>query len=174
MACTRQMITLKKKLWSFKDWNNCHQCFKWISTSLERKKKRKFLKSQLKVWKRRQTWTLLLGNLKVLVFLSMFVKKLKKKKEFYHLHAILVHHGSFNNGHYYCYTRPGLRDKWYNFNNQKAYKVCSKVTFSTGTCVFFSKFELHKWSQQHSKRLALARSQIKSKYKRCYVPCPTL
>jgi len=59
-----------------------------------------------------------------------------------------VHHGSLNNGHYYCYIRPGLEDKWYKFNDKTVSKVDSQVAFSTGMGGYTSKFELQEPSQQ--------------------------
>lgn len=68
--------------------------------------------------------------------------QIEEKKEFYFLHAILVHHGSLNSGHYYCYIRPGVEDKWFKFNDAKVSEVSKVVAFNTGIGGYLSKFEL--------------------------------
>ena len=35
----------------------------------------------------------------------------------YHLHSILVHRGNMDSGHYYAFIRPGMDDRWYEFND---------------------------------------------------------
>jgi ubiquitin C-terminal hydrolase len=42
-------------------------------------------------------------------------------EEFYKftLHAVVVHRGNINNGHYFAYIRPNVEDKWYQFNDEK-------------------------------------------------------
>lgn len=39
-------------------------------------------------------------------------------EDIYHLHAISVHSGTINSGHYYCFIRPTVDDKWYKFNDR--------------------------------------------------------
>ena len=36
----------------------------------------------------------------------------------YHLHSILVHRGNMDSGHYYAFIRPGLDNRWYEFNDE--------------------------------------------------------
>jgi len=51
----------------------------------------------------------------------------------YHLHAILVHSGTINSGHYYCFIRPNSNDeKWYKFNDSVVSEVEKEVVFNVG------------------------------------------
>lgn len=54
----------------------------------------------------------------------------------YHLHAILVHSGSLNSGHYYCFIRPDIsamgddgKPLWYKFDDKIVTKVDQEVAF---------------------------------------------
>lgn len=40
-----------------------------------------------------------------------------KGQHTYTLHGVIVHRGRVDSGHYYCYIRPTLEDKWYLFND---------------------------------------------------------
>jgi ubiquitin carboxyl-terminal hydrolase 7 len=43
----------------------------------------------------------------------------------YDLHAVIVHVGAFNSGHYYAYVRPDIAgDLWYRFNDHVVTEVC--------------------------------------------------
>jgi ubiquitin carboxyl-terminal hydrolase 7 len=43
----------------------------------------------------------------------------------YDLHAVVVHVGEFNSGHYYAYVRPDITsDVWYRFNDHVVTEVC--------------------------------------------------
>ena len=42
----------------------------------------------------------------------------------YHLHAILVHRGTLNAGHYYAFIRPNVdEDRWFEFNDSRVTEV---------------------------------------------------
>jgi len=41
----------------------------------------------------------------------------------YHLHSILVHSGTMNQGHYFAYIKPNLDDRWFKFNDNKVTEV---------------------------------------------------
>ena len=61
----------------------------------------------------------------------------------YHLHAILVHSGSLNSGHYYCFIRPQLEsDQWFKFNDQCVSEVNQRHAFNVGMGGYTSNFEL--------------------------------
>lgn len=52
--------------------------------------------------------------------MNTILGKEKNEDELYHLQAILVHSGSINSGHYYCFIRPRIDDnKWYKLNDNK-------------------------------------------------------
>lgn len=41
----------------------------------------------------------------------------------YHLHSILVHRGTLDSGHYFAFIRPGIQDRWYEFNDEDVTEV---------------------------------------------------
>lgn len=41
----------------------------------------------------------------------------------YHLHSILVHQGTIDHGHYYAFIRPGVDDRWFQFNDSTVSEV---------------------------------------------------
>lgn len=56
-----------------------------------------------------------------------------KGAHLYHLHAILVHSGTINSGHYYCFIRPDVhQEQWYKFNDSKVTEVPKTVAFNAG------------------------------------------
>jgi ubiquitin carboxyl-terminal hydrolase 25/28 len=44
----------------------------------------------------------------------------------YHLHAIMVHEGTTDSGHYFAFIFDRNKKKWYRFND---YKVCEVEEF---------------------------------------------
>ena len=60
----------------------------------------------------------------------------------YHLHSILIHSGTLNAGHYYCYIRPEESDVWFKFNDKEVTPVMKNVAFSTGQGGYNSQFNL--------------------------------
>jgi ubiquitin carboxyl-terminal hydrolase 25/28 len=48
----------------------------------------------------------------------------------YHLHAILVHEGGSENGHYYAFIFDRNQSKWYRFNDYKVTEETTKTVFS--------------------------------------------
>lgn len=62
----------------------------------------------------------------------MNIEENKNSDQLYHLHAILIHSGSLDQGHYYCYIRPSLDDVWYKFNDQTVTPVMKHIAFTTG------------------------------------------
>ena len=59
----------------------------------------------------------------------------------YHLHAILVHSGSLNSGHYYCFIRPQLdSDQWYKFNDTCVSEISQRHAFNIGMGGYTSAF----------------------------------
>lgn len=67
---------------------------------------------------------------------------------FYRLHAILVHHGSINSGHYYCFIKSkdtgSPEGQWYKFNDMTVTKVPAQTAISTGKGGYNSHFEFGK------------------------------
>ena len=55
---------------------------------------------------------------------------------------MIVHQGILNAGHYTCYIRPDVEDKWFKFNDSHVSEVSKKVAFNTGMGGYSSKFEL--------------------------------
>jgi len=55
-----------------------------------------------------------------------------------------------NSGHYYCYIRPGLEDKWFKFNDANVSEVSKVAAFNTGIGGYLSKFELHQLEPGYS------------------------
>lgn len=47
----------------------------------------------------------------------------------YHLHSILVHTGNMEYGHYYAFIRPGLEDRWYEFNDARVTEISKQHAF---------------------------------------------
>jgi ubiquitin carboxyl-terminal hydrolase 7 len=47
-------------------------------------------------------------------------------KQFYHLHAVLVHSGSVDGGHYCAFIRPTRDNKWFKFDDDKVIPVTLK------------------------------------------------
>ena len=47
----------------------------------------------------------------------------------YHLHAILVHRGIIDAGHYYAFIRPNMTDQWYEFNDRNVVPVTKNYAF---------------------------------------------
>jgi ubiquitin carboxyl-terminal hydrolase 7 len=43
-----------------------------------------------------------------------------------------VHRGTVEAGHYYAYVRPGLDDKWYEFNDANVRRVSKHRAFGDG------------------------------------------
>lgn len=50
----------------------------------------------------------------------------------YHLHGVLVHTGTLNSGHYYCYLRPNIEDEWFKFNDEHVKSISSDLVYKTG------------------------------------------
>jgi ubiquitin carboxyl-terminal hydrolase 7 len=44
----------------------------------------------------------------------------------YHLHAVLVHSGTMQGGHYYAFIRPTLGPEWYRFDDENVRKATEK------------------------------------------------
>ena len=64
------------------------------------------------------------------------------RENMYHLHAIMVHSGSLNSGHYYCFIRPRLGDQWYKCNDNCVTKVGKELMFAVGRGGYQSRFEI--------------------------------
>ena len=61
----------------------------------------------------------------------------------YHLHSILIHHGTLDHGHYYAYIRPSAtEDKWYKFNDMNVTPCLKTTAFLTGQGGFTSSFKM--------------------------------
>jgi ubiquitin carboxyl-terminal hydrolase 7 len=60
------------------------------------------------------------------------VEEAKNSDQIYHLHAILIHSGSLDQGHYYCYIRPSEADVWFKFNDNTVTPAMKHVAFATG------------------------------------------
>jgi len=58
--------------------------------------------------------------------------KPRQPRPLYHLHAILIHSGTLNAGHYYCYIRPEEKDEWFKFNDKEVTPALTNVAFTTG------------------------------------------
>ena len=56
----------------------------------------------------------------------------KGPKPFYHLHAILIHSGTLDSGHYYCFIRPEESDAWFKFNDKEVTPSLITTAFTTG------------------------------------------
>jgi ubiquitin carboxyl-terminal hydrolase 7 len=52
--------------------------------------------------------------------------------DIYHLHGILVHAGTLNSGHYFCYLRPTQQDEWFKFNDEHVTRIPSDLVFKQG------------------------------------------
>ena len=50
----------------------------------------------------------------------------------YRLHAVLIHSGSINGGHYYVYIRPTQAAKWFKFNDEVVTPTNISHVFETG------------------------------------------
>jgi ubiquitin carboxyl-terminal hydrolase 7 len=50
-------------------------------------------------------------------------QSIEAEADIYHLHAILVHSGTINSGHYYCFIRPTVDGKWYKFNDRTVSEI---------------------------------------------------
>lgn len=50
----------------------------------------------------------------------------------YHLHSILVHRGNMDSGHYYAFIRPGMDDRWFEFNDENVREVTKHHAFGQG------------------------------------------
>lgn len=51
----------------------------------------------------------------------------------YHLHAIIIHEGKSDSGHYYTYIRPRMDDSWFKFNDRLVNRVSKQFAISSGT-----------------------------------------
>ena len=60
----------------------------------------------------------------------------------YHLHAILIHSGSLNAGHYFCFIRPEENNQWLKFNDTQVTPTQEHVAFATGQGGYNSRFEM--------------------------------
>ena len=68
---------------------------------------------------------------------------LSEEEDLYHLHAIMVHSGTINSGHYYCFIRPSVSSEtWFKFNDTQVSSVTQQVAFSVGMGGYNSVFEL--------------------------------
>lgn len=67
---------------------------------------------------------------------------MKNRNDLYHLHAILVHNGGLNSGHYYCFIRPEIDENWYKFNDSIVTQVSKTTAFNTGMGGYLNQFEL--------------------------------
>lgn len=47
----------------------------------------------------------------------------------YHLHAICVHDGNANSGHYYAFIKDRYNNKWRRFNDIRVGEVTEEVVF---------------------------------------------
>eukprot|EP01089_Gocevia_fonbrunei_P015224 TRINITY_DN4383_c0_g1_i1.p1 TRINITY_DN4383_c0_g1~~TRINITY_DN4383_c0_g1_i1.p1 ORF type:complete len:253 (+),score=51.27 TRINITY_DN4383_c0_g1_i1:33-761(+) len=47
----------------------------------------------------------------------------------YRLYAVLVHSGDVHGGHYYAYSRPGLKNRWYKFNDERVTRARVREVF---------------------------------------------
>ena len=66
----------------------------------------------------------------------------------FHLHAILVHRGNLDYGHYYAFIRPNISDdRWYEFNDNKVSEVSKHYAFNQGIGGEFKNFELLRGNQ---------------------------
>lgn len=61
-------------------------------------------------------------------------------KQLYYLHSILVHIGSLNSGHYYCFIRPSEQNEWWKFNDVQVTPALKATAFLTGFGGYISHF----------------------------------
>lgn len=74
-------------------------------------------------------------------------------RNIYHLHAILIHSGSLNHGHYYAFIRPTMEDKWYRFNDSDVTESLQSTAFKTGIGSSYSKFRVRNPDAERAKQL---------------------
>jgi ubiquitin carboxyl-terminal hydrolase 25/28 len=48
----------------------------------------------------------------------------------YHLHAIIIHNGKANDGHYYSFIYDRAAKLWYRFNDHTVSKEAEDIVFS--------------------------------------------
>ena len=62
-------------------------------------------------------------------------------KNLYHLHSILIHRGTLEDGHYFAFIRPSLEDQWFEFNDNMVTPIVKTTALSIGSGGFDSLFE---------------------------------
>ncbi|KAL6062022.1 ubiquitinyl hydrolase 1 [Balamuthia mandrillaris] len=66
-----------------------------------------------------------MGKLSVNVFISLFLLI-----TFILFYSVLVHSGDVHGGHYYAYIRPGVKNLWYKFDDERVTKAKVKDVFA--------------------------------------------
>jgi ubiquitin C-terminal hydrolase len=56
------------------------------------------------------------------------------------LYAILIHSGSINSGHYYCFLK--LENQWYKFNDKVVSEIDAQQAFNIAMGGYTSNFQL--------------------------------
>jgi ubiquitin C-terminal hydrolase len=64
----------------------------------------------------------------------------------YHLHAVLIHRGNINFGHYYAYIKPFMNDQWFIFNDACVSEVTKTEAFSCGIGGYENQFLYYRGS----------------------------
>lgn len=67
-------------------------------------------------------------------------------RNFYHLHAILIHRGGVGAGHYFAFIRPSLEDKWFEFNDSIVDPILRSTALAIGSGGPASFFEYNKFN----------------------------
>lgn len=91
-------------------------------------------------------------------------KKLKKPRNLYHLHSILIHKGTLGAGHYFAFIKPTLEDQWFEFNDSLVSPLVKSTALSIGGGGFDSTFE-HRDGQIFEK----AKTNFTSAYMLVYI-----
>ncbi|ALC41162.1 CG8494 [Drosophila busckii] len=78
-------------------------------------------------------------------------KDCKSQVPTYNLCSVICHHGSVGGGHYTCYARNALNDRWYEFDDQFVTEVSADVVLNCQAYVLFY--------QKHNPQMKMVREE---------------